>query len=397
MTLIAPADEAELVEAVSRALKDESPLRITGNGSRDGFGRVMENIQPLSTSKLSGIKLLEPAEMIFSALAGTPLSVVAKALGEHNQMLTFEPMDHRQLYGSTNEPTIGSVASGNISGPRRILAGAARDSLIGVRMVNGRGELIKNGGRVMKNVTGLDLVKLVSGAWGTLGVLSEVTFKVLPKPETTATLVFSGLDDATAIQALCQAMTSQFEATGTAHLPTGIQTEKAQTFIRLEGFEKQLDYRIDRMRKHLAEFGQCDKLAQADSEALWRDIRDVVPLVEPRERAIWKISVAPTRAANLVGQLQKQHNFDVLYDWSGGLIWMAIDPSTNGDAGAGAIRAFLQSIGGHATLVRGSSELRSKIDVFHPLAAPIEKLATGIKNSFDPQAIFNPGFMYSGV
>ncbi|MBL4646195.1 MAG: 2-hydroxy-acid oxidase [Hyphomicrobiales bacterium] len=397
MTLISPKNEAELVEAVSKAVDNKSPLSIIGNGSRSGLGRAVQNAQTLTTSNLTGIILLEPAEMIFSARAGTPVSVVVDALAKHNQMMTFEPMDHRKLYGTDAEPTIGAVAAGNISGPRRISAGAARDSLIGVRMVNGRAQMIKNGGRVMKNVTGLDLVKLVSGSWGTLGVLSEVTFKVLPKAEKSATLVLSGLDDATAVEALCQAMTSQFEATGTAHMPAGVGDANAQTFIRLEGFEKQLSYRFDRMRQHLSAFGKAEEMTGDDSEALWRDIRDVVPLAEPADRAIWKISVAPTKGAQFVQRFREKQDFDAMYDWSGGLIWIALDPATNGDAGANALRAIVKELGGHATLIRGSQELRARIDVFQPLSAPLAKITRGIKTSFDPDGIFNSGLMYPGV
>lgn len=397
MSIVTPVDEAELISAVQTAASDSTPVSVLGSGSRIGIGRATQNAQTISTSKLTGITLLEPAEMIFSARAGTPVSEVEAALAEHGQALTFEPMDHRRLLGTKGEPTIGAVAAGNISGPRRISAGAARDSLIGVRLVNGKGELIKNGGRVMKNVTGLDLVKLLSGSWGTLGILSEVTFKVLPKPINTTTLQISGLDDARGGEALCQAMVSQFEATGVAHLPAGLTGDQPRTLIRLEGFDSQLRYRFDQMAKHLAQFGKAEEISGEDSAALWRDIRDVGPLVEPKDHAVWKVSVAPTKGAELVRKFAAGRDIRAFYDWSGGLVWISLDPAIDGDAGARALRDITSELGGHATLMRGSTELRARIDVFPPLSAPIMKITAGIKETFDPKSIFNPGFMYSGV
>lgn len=397
MTTLMPADEAELIALVNEVASKDTPVSVLGGGSRCGIGRATQSEKSLSTQKMTGITLLEPAEMVFSARAGTPVSQVEKALAEHGQAMTFEPMDHRRLLGTKGQPTIGAVAACNISGPRRIAAGGARDSLIGIRLVNGKGELIKNGGRVMKNVTGLDLVKLLSGSWGTLGVLSEVTFKVLPQPVNTTTLQLSDLDDEAGTKALCHAMTSQFEPTGAAHLPAGLSGPKSRTIIRLEGFDSQLRYRFDQMSKHLAEFGKAEEVSGQESDTLWRDVRDVVPLVEPKDYAVWKVSVAPTKGAELVRRFSDDKDVRAFYDWSGGLVWIALDAEIDEDAGAGSLRHILADMGGHATLIRGSSDLRSRIDVFQPLSRPVMKLTAGIKATFDPKGIFNPGFMYSGV
>jgi glycolate oxidase FAD binding subunit len=302
-------------------------------------------------------------------------------------------MDYRPLIGSAGEPTIGAVAAANISGPRRIMAGAARDSLIGVRFVNGRGEAVKSGGRVMKNVTGLDLVKLLAGSWGTLGFLTEVTFKVLPRSERVATLVLSGLDDARAVAALCAAVASPYEVTGAAHLPA--EGAGARTLIRIEGFSASVDYRLGELRKLLKPFGAADTTDGEAGDALWQSVRDVAPLTEPRERAVWRISTAPTRGPDVAAQVARALGARWYYDWSGGLLWIATDAS--GDAGAAAIRAATRQHGGHATLVRAPAEVRAAVDVFEPLSAPLMRLTAGIKTSLDPAGILNPGRMYAGV
>ena len=212
--------------------------------------------------------------MVIAARAGTPLAEVERTLADRGQMLPFEPMDHRALLGTDGEPTIGAVAAGNISGPRRINAGAARDSLIGIRLVNGRGEAIKSGGRVMKNVTGLDLVKLVAGSYGTLGFLTEVTFRVLPRPERIVTLAWRGLSDEAAVALLCTALGSPYEPFAAAHLPAGIGTEQPRTLLRLENFSDSIDYRSRELIALLAAYGAPEMVEGQDSVELWRDVRD---------------------------------------------------------------------------------------------------------------------------
>jgi len=395
MTLHAPGSEPDACALVAEAASARTPLALVGGGTKSEMGRPAQSQATLSSAGLRGVTLYEPAEMVVSARAGTPLAEVVRTLAEKNQELPFEPMDHRPLLGSTGEPTIGAVAAANISGPRRIMAGAARDALIGVRFVNGRGELIKSGGRVMKNVTGLDLVKLMAGSWGTLGFLTEVTFKVLPKAERVATLVLTGLEDAPAVQALALALGSPFEVTGAAHLPAALGEAGGRTLVRIEGFSTSVDYRLGELRRLLKRFGGGEIMDGEAAVALWREVRDVQPLVEPRDRAVWRVSTAPTKGPEVMARVARGLEARWYYDWGGGLVWIATDAAR--DAGAATIRAAVAQAGGHATLVRAPAEVRAAVAVFEPLSEPLMRVTTGIKASLDPAGIFNPGRMHAGV
>ena len=391
-----PADEKETVEAVAEARSKGLPMEIAGGGTKRGLGRPIQAGAALSMAKLAGITLYEPAELVISAKAGTALADVEAALDEKGQQLAFEPMDYGAIYGApAGRPSIGSVAACNLSGPRRIYAGAARDSLIGVRVVTGKGEAMKNGGRVMKNVTGYDLVKFSAGAFGTLGILTEVTFKVLPQAETTATLVFSGLDDESARTLMSEALSSPFEITGAAHLP-GLLGDEARTLLRLEGFEASITYRIGELRRELRSYGAPEVLDTEASKAEWRAIRDVKPLAERADgKALWRISTAPTRAPSLVRAIRTKTDADLFYDWGGGLIWLTVPERS--DAAEPVVRAAVAEAGGHATLVRASETIRAAIDVFEPLAEPVMALTRATKSVFDPDRILNPSRMYAGV
>jgi glycolate oxidase FAD binding subunit len=395
MAIFSPASEVEVREAVIAARTNRRPFAIRGGGTRSSLGRPAEAEDILSTEKLRGITLYEPAELVIAARAGTPLAEVEAQLDAHRQRLPFEPMDHRQLLGSTGEPTIGAIAACNLSGPRRIQLGAARDFLIGLKLVNGRGESIKGGGRVTKNVTGLDMVKLNGGAHGTLGVLTEVTFKVLPATEESGTLVLVGLDDTRAIAALSAALTSPFQPTGAAHLPAGLAGDRALTLIRIEGFASSVSYRLEAMRTLLASYTAGEFFDKERTAQLWRDIRDCAFLAEPRDRAVWRISVAPAEGAKVAEAIKSQLDMRYFYDWGGGLLWLSV--AAAGDAGALAIRQAVAKFGGHATLVRAPAETRAATSVFQPLAEPLMKITAGIKASFDPDHLINPGLMYAGI
>ena len=367
-----PNDEAALAQTIKDA---KGPLRISGGGTRP-YGRPVVG-ELLSTSKLSGITLYDPGALTLVAQAGTPVAVIEKALANENQRLAFEPMDHRALLGTKGKPTIGGVVAGNISGPRRIAVGAARDFLLGVRFVDGAGQVIKNGGRVMKNVTGYDLVKLMCGAHGTLGVLSEVSLKVMPDVAFTATLQFEGLDDARAVAAMSAAFGSPFEVSGAAHNPA-----ERRTMLRLEGFENSVRYRAESLTTLLADYGPTALIEGKDSAAIWTAIRDVTAFAD-QPGDVWRISVKPTDAPALVAGLGVQA---VQYDWGGGLIW-ALAPE------GADLRAHMGDVKGHATLMRASEATRAAIPSFHPEKAALAAISQGLRARFDPRGILNPGLM----
>jgi glycolate oxidase FAD binding subunit len=395
MTTHTPQSEAEAASVIADAAARRVPLSIMGAGTKRALGRFTQTQDVLTSAALTGITLHEPAELVIAARAGTPLAEVERKLALDRQRLPFEPMDYRALLGTTGEPTIGGVAATNLSGPRRIKAGACRDSFLGARFVNGRGEVVKSGGRVMKNVTGLDLTRLMAGAFGTLGFLTEVTFKVVPAPETEATLVIEGLADRRGIEALSAGLGSPFEVTGAAHLPPGIGEKKARTLLRLEGFATAVSYRAKALAEKLQDFGATAVLDAQESGNLWREVRDVAFLASPGDTAIWRISVAPTKAPAMTEALGTQLSARWSYDWGGGLIWLSCRAA--GDAGAALVHAAAKSAGGHALLVRAPDAVRAAVDVFQPQPEAMMKLTRALKASFDPSGVLEPGRMHAGT
>ncbi|MFV2051851.1 FAD-binding protein [Aliiroseovarius sp. YM-037] len=372
-----PESETELAEAVRSA---NGPLRLQGGGTRPIGNPVSGEV--LELSGLSGITLYEPGALTMVAQAGTSLAEVQAALAAEGQRLAFEPMDHRGLLGTTGEPTIGGVVAANISGPRRVQVGACRDFLLGVRFVDGSGTVIKNGGRVMKNVTGYDLVKLLCGSYGTLGALSEVSFKVLPKVEVAGCLKLAGLTVAEAVAALSRALGSPYEVSGAAHAPAGPDGE-AVTLIRLEGFADSVAYRGGKLRESLTGFGDTElDLDTGRVEALWRWVGDVEAF-HLGQGDVWRISVKPSDGSEVVSRLP---DAGIVMDWGGGLIWAEVAAGTD-------IRAKLRGVPGHATLIRADDEMRTKLGAFQPEAAPLAKISAGLRAKFDPRGILNPGLM----
>ena len=403
--LIRPKDEKELAAAVAEASAAQTPLEVCGAGSKRNVGRPLQIASSITTERLKGVTLYEPNELVLSAKAGTPLKDVEAALAKNNQQLAFEPIDLGPMLGEKeNQATIGAVFAANLSGPRRIQVGAARDHLLGIRAVTGRGDLIQSGGRVMKNVTGYDLCRGIAGSWGTLSVMSEVTMKVLPKAEATRTLLFTGLTDEVGIDALCTALSTPFEVSGTAHLHADFARQLLDTEIlrrpapvtalRLENFESSLDYRTSQLAESLTAFGKVIELDDQLSKDFWNGIR-TLSFLQDTDDPVWRISTSPTNGSKVVSALSKRLGCRAAYDWSGGLIWLQTDPTA--DAGATEVRRVLSETGGHATLIRADAALRTSVDVFHPMSAGVATLTRKLKQSFDPAGILNPGRMYAGI
>lgn len=403
--LIQPKDEEALAEAVAEARSSQTPVEVCGAGSKRDVGRPLQTAARLSTEKLKGVTLYEPGEMVLCARAGTPVAELEKTLAKNGQQLAFEPVDLGPMLGAqAGQGTIGAVFAANLSGSRRIQVGAARDHLLGVRAVSGRGEIFKSGGRVMKNVTGVDLARGITGSWGTLAVMSEVTMKVLPAAQATRTLLFIGLTDQVAVDAMCAALGTPFEVSGTVHLHSDFATRLIDseylrrpspvTALRLENFETSLAYRSQQLSESLKAFGAAKELDDGASRDFWEGMRRLEFLHDSQD-PVWRISTAPTQGARLVAALSKRLDCRAAYDWSGGLIWLQCAPSA--DAGATEVRRVVAEIGGHATLIRADAALRASLDVFQPLAPGVSALTARLKQSFDPAGILNPGRMYRGV
>ncbi|QQA43461.1 FAD-binding protein [Pelagovum pacificum] len=358
-----PASEAELSALLAEANR---PLQVRGGGTRgmtSGEGDVIE------TGGLSGVTLYEPGALTLVVKAGTPLEDVEATLAAENQCLAFEPMDHRALLGTDGAPTIGGVVAANISGPRRVQVGACRDFLLGVRFVDGSGTVIRNGGRVMKNVTGYDLARLMAGSYGTLGVLTEVALKVLPMPVTQGLVSIDGLSVTEAVRAMSAALGSPFEVSGAARLASGT------TMLRVEGTEASVAYRMGRLAELLSPFRRVSTGAGAD----WTRVRDVTDWAGGADD-VWRLSVKPSDAPGLVDRLPD--GAEVMLDWGGGLVWVAVAPGTD-------LREALGPFRGHATRVRGSGPSPR----FQPEAPAVAKLSDGLRRRFDPRGILNPGLM----
>ena len=373
-----PRDEKDLAEFLCST---DSPVKIVGGGTRP-IGRPVDATE-LSTGALSGTRLYEPAALTIVVSAGEPLVKVEELLAENGQRLPFEPGDYREFLGTVGEPTIGAVAAGNISGPRRIQVGACRDFMIGVRFVDGNGSIISNGGRVMKNVTGYDLVKLIAGSRGTLGVVTEIAFKVLPQVEYEITLSLQGLSDASAIAVLGQALGSPCEVSGAAHLSgTGSPT----TLLRLEGFEDSVVHRTELLKRILGEYGEIHvDQDQNNVMATWKGLANVRPFSDA-EGDVWRLVTKPDRAVQIVGVLRQQIDAEAIYDWGGGLVWLRVPQGID-------CRALLGQFPGHATLVRASDETRHRIRPFSRYGHRLDDIAEDIRRRFDPRNLLNPGIM----
>jgi glycolate oxidase FAD binding subunit len=401
-------DAADVEQVVRSAITSEQPLEIIGHGSKRLVGQPMATNALLDLSALNAVTAYEPNELIVTVQAGAPLADVLSLIDSKNQQFAFEPMNTAGLLGTPDIGTIGGMIGAGLAGPRRIKAGGVRDHLLGAHAVSGFGDSFKAGGKVVKNVTGYDLCKLLAGSWGTLAVMTEVTLKVMPRPESERTLVLRGLDDIAANRAMTAAMGSPFDVSGAAHVPgsalravagglADLRSQQAVTLLRLEGIAASVAHRAASLAKALAPFGTAETVDDSASAAIWISVRDVRPFSASDSLGawpVWRIVCPPASGGTLGELLARDSGGEVIYDWGGGLIWAALPPKP--DAQAALVRARVNAVGGHATLLRAPEEVRRNVDVFHPQPAGLAALGERVRHSFDPKHILNRGRMRRG-
>jgi glycolate oxidase FAD binding subunit len=399
-------DAGDVEQAVRAAIAGEQPLEIVGHGSKRLIGQPMSTNALLDLSALNAVKSYEPNELIITVEAGAPLADVKSLIDSKNQQFAFEPVDTCLLLGTPAGGTIGGMIGAGLAGPRRIQAGGVRDHLLGVHAVSGFGDSFKAGGRVVKNVTGYDLCKLLAGSWGTLAVMTEVTLKVMPRPESERTLILRGLDEVTANKAMTVALGSPFDVSGAAHVPASALRDgwdafgelgspsKAITLLRLEGITASASHRAASLAKMLSSFAAVEIVQDTRSAAIWSSIRDVEPFAAKGGLGAWPVwrIVCPPASGGVLGQrLARETGGEVIYDWGGGLIWAALPPAADGHAAL--LRSRVDAAGGHAMLLRAAEEVRRNVDVFHPPNSGVAALSERVRIGFDPKGILNRGRM----
>ena len=380
--VLKPATEAELCDIIAGAT---APIEIIGSGTKRHLGRPVQAAATLDLSGFSGVIAYEPEELILDVGAGTPLAEIEQMLAERGQQLAFEPPDFSALLGSAGKGTVGGLVASNLSGPRRLKAGAVRDHILGIHGVTGAGTAFKAGARVVKNVTGYDMPKLLTGSYGTLAVLTSVILKVLPAPETEETVVLTGLDDAQAVEAMSLAMQSPCEVSAAAALPG------EAVYLRLEGIAPSVAYRRDQLGRILKR--PIEVMAAKSSAGKWKAIRDGAMFAENPRHPLWRLSVTPSEAPGIIRTLKETLDIRYLFDWAGGLIWIEAPPSH--DASEALVRGSFTA--GHATLIRAPEATRAAVEVFQPQAEALAALSARVKDAFDPRHILNPGRMYRGI
>jgi len=395
---MSPTTEAGVIQAIQAAHDASEPLAIAGRNSKQGLLRPVQAARTLSTQNLTGITLYSPSELIIAARAGTTLAELEATIAARGQHLVAEPPDFTALFGPSQPQTIGGIVAANLSGPRRVAWGAMRDHVMGVRAVNGMAEPIRSGGRVLKNVTGLDLCKLLTGSHGTLAVLTEITLKVAPAPEQRATLLLRNLAPDQAVAALSAALGSPYAVSAAAHLPAaqsgfipGLGPGPA-TLVRLEDFAPSIAYRSERLRSDLSGYSPVEILDDPQSRIAWAAIRDCAPFAG-LQGAIWRVSARPSKGPAVAAALEETFGAAWFLDWGGGLVWIAGPATAEAhDAVAAAARAH----GGTHTLFRAPETLRAAVAVIPPESAPLAAIAARVKAAFDPKGILNPGRIRAG-
>jgi len=400
------SDARELQDALAEALAGKMRLDLRGQGTRLGLGRPVDADCVLDISKLSGITAYEPDELVLMARAATPLAEILTTLDAAGQMLAFDPPLGADAIDQARG-TIGGVLATNLSGPRRMVAGATRDYLLGFQAVSGRGEAFQSGSRVMKNVTGYDLSKLMAGSFGTLAVMHDVILKTMPKPEDAISLVYFAATAAAAQEIVRQAFASPYEPSSAALIPAALVAASAvgelressargvAAVIRFEGFDISVRDRAEGVIGMLKEYRPAFRLGRADSDLLQMELRETTLLSRQSNRVIWKISCPPAAGGALLDQYLARPNCLGYADWGGGLIWLNHPEGT--DASAGIIRGMLGACGGHGMIYEATESIRRAVPVFEPPPPALLELSRRVKASFDPLGMLNPGRMYEGI
>ncbi|WP_169544713.1 FAD-binding protein [Sneathiella aquimaris] len=396
--------EEQLPEVLKWALAGNKSFAVQGNGSKSELGRPLQTDCILSMSSLQGVEMHEPAELVMQAKTGTRLSDIQAILKQAGQKLAFSPPDLGPLLGTeAGASTIGGVFGCNLSGSSRIKAGAARDHLLGVKGFSGRGEAFQTGSRVMKNVTGYDLCKLVCGSYGTIALYTSLTFKVLPDAEKKRTVLIFGLAPDEAVRVMKDAMSSVHDVSAASYLPEQVavtcdishvtDAQRSVTALLVEGPAPSAEFRCAALLDECGNGAETGELHGHNSDAFWSFVGDVKPFVKEQSRSVWRVSLPPASAPLFVQHLSEFLPEAQYYlDWAGGLVWVSV-PADIDRAGVDIIRSSLLD-GGHATLVRADMALRQDVSPFHPQNKVLAQMSERVRQGFDPKGIFNPGRMY---
>jgi glycolate oxidase FAD binding subunit len=385
-----PDDEQELIEIVQHAQASRTSLEVIGGGSKRSVGLPQRVTTVISTSKFDRIIDYDPAELVMTVGTGVRLAEVEALLAANNQMLAFEPFDFAEAVdGTAGVSTMGGIVGAGFAGSRRLSAGNVRDHVLGFTAVSGRGERFIAGGRVVKNVTGYDLSKLMCGSWGQLAVLTEITMKVLPRPRVTLTLVIRDLDEAAAFAAMTRAVRSQCEVAAAAYLPHGFIDRASRTLLRLEGFGPSVEARAQALTDLLMRIGpswMIDRASLEESSALWGAIpARLINTEDPLRSVLWRVCVPSTAGVGLCARL-RDLGAKFCVDWAGGLVWAR----TSAEINAAHVRTLAENGGGHATLLAAPAEYRSRVCAQHPESPAVARLTERVKAAFDPASILDP-------
>jgi glycolate oxidase FAD binding subunit len=389
-----PANVAGVVDVITDANAAARSLEIFGGGTKRSFGDHVRADALLDMSGLTGIEMYEPEELVIKVRAGTPMSLLRSALAEHKQNFAFEPPDYAALFGNADAiDTIGGIVACNLSGPRRVLGGAARDSVLGIEGVNGRGEAFHSGGRTVKNVTGFDIPRLMTGSFGVLAALTSITLKVHPAAQYESTLVASELDDSVALRTMSELLQLPFEISAAAHLggersPASVTA--SMTAIRIEGFRESVMAREAEIEKRLRAYTGVRKLGTDESRHFWASLKDLSAFTGDNDACIWRLSLPCGQAASVAKSL----GGPAIYDWGGSRVFVQ-SRAENMQSQADALRKRIAAAGGSASLLRATPDVRSQAGTFQPRHGALREVGERLRRAFDPNGVLNPGKLAS--